>query len=84
MFDTSAASIGDKLRFPQTCVLTTACRAKQIQDDGIRLAFMKFVIVIQRVKVPSSQSLANRLVVNPAGQSGNGSPKPGGAREQAA
>jgi len=45
---------------------------------------MKFVDVTQWVKVPPNQSLANRLVANPAGKSGNGSPKPGKARVQAA
>jgi len=36
------------------------------------------------VQVPPDQSLANRSVANPAGQAGNGSPRPGGARVQAA
>ncbi len=44
---------------------------------------MKFAKATQRVKVPSGYSLANRPVANPAGKSGNGSPKPGGARKQA-
>ena len=57
---------------------------QEVQNDGIKQAFMKFVITIQRVKVPSSQSLANRLVANPAGKSGDGRPKPGGTRMQAA
>jgi hypothetical protein len=45
---------------------------------------MKFTIVTQGVKLPPVQSLASRTVVNPAGKPGNGSPKPGGARVQAA
>ena len=45
---------------------------------------MKFTIVTQWVKLPPVQSLASRTVVNPAGQPGNGSPKPGGTRVQAA
>jgi hypothetical protein len=45
---------------------------------------MKFTIVTQWVKVPPVQSLASRTVANPAGQPGNGSPEPGGARVQAA
>jgi hypothetical protein len=45
---------------------------------------MKFTIVTQWVKLPPVQSLANRTVANPAGKPGNGSPKPGGARVQAA
>jgi hypothetical protein len=45
---------------------------------------MKFTIVTQWVKIPPVQSLASRTVANPAGQPGNGSPKPGGARVQAA
>ena len=64
--------------------LTSACCAKLNQDEGIRLAFMKFVDTIQRVKGPSSQSLANRLVATPAGKVGNRRPKPGGMRMQAA
>jgi hypothetical protein len=50
---------------------------------GLDEKSMKFAKVTQWVKVPPNQSLANRLVVNPAGKSGNGSPKPGGARVQA-
>jgi hypothetical protein len=53
------------------------------QNDGIEPALMKFINVTQWVKVPPDQSLANRSVANPAGQSGDGSPKPGGARKQA-
>jgi hypothetical protein len=45
---------------------------------------MKFTIVTQWVKLPPGQSLASRTVATPAGQPGNGSPKPGGARVQAA
>jgi len=45
---------------------------------------MKFTIVTQWVKLPPVQSLANRTVVTPAGKPGNGSPKPGEARVQAA
>jgi hypothetical protein len=45
---------------------------------------MKCTIVTQWVKLPPVQSLASRTVVNPAGQAGNGSPKPGGTRVQAA
>jgi hypothetical protein len=45
---------------------------------------MKCTIVTQWVKLPPVQSLASRTVVNPAGQPGNGSPKPGGTRVQAA
>jgi len=45
---------------------------------------MKFTIVTQWVKIPPVQSLANGTVANPAGKSGNGSPKPGGARVQTA
>jgi hypothetical protein len=45
---------------------------------------MKCTIVTQWVKLPPVQSLANRTVVTPAGKPGNGSPKPGEARVQAA
>jgi hypothetical protein len=45
---------------------------------------MKFTIVTQWVQIPPVQSLASRTVANPAGQPGNGSPEPGGARVQAA
>ena len=45
---------------------------------------MKFTIVTQWVKLPPVQSLANWTVVTPAGKPGNWSPKPGGARVQAA
>jgi len=45
---------------------------------------MKFTIVTQWVQIPPVQRLASRTVVNPAGQPGNGGPKPGGARVQAA
>ena len=49
---------------------------------------MKIVIAIQRVKVPSSQSLANRLVENPVGNprlpgDGNRRAEPGETRVQA-
>jgi hypothetical protein len=45
---------------------------------------MKFTVVTQWVKVPPGQSLASRTAATPAGQPGNGSPEPGGARVQAA
>ncbi len=68
---------------PKAPANKTNLASRKAQNVGIRRKPMKFVDVTQWVKVPPNKSLANRLVVNPAGKSGNGSPKPGGARVQA-
>ena len=57
---------------------------RKAQSVGNRRESMKFTSVTQWVRIPPVQSLANRTVANSAGQPGNGSPKPGGARVQAA